>query len=193
MKRTCNATPAGWLTEPEAAARMGLASATLATRRREGGDVPRHITTGARRHLYRETDVELWLAARTTDPAADTVASLIEESRTPRRDVPTHSDTATVGSFTLTAGSSAELQTALTMCPESLTALDLAVALAQTQSLGTVTWEGRMPRLALRGVSTSLLAHMNRHPATAASAAALAATCRIHTALINGANNDQAA
>lgn len=192
MKRTRNATPAGWLTEPEAAARMGLASATLATRRREGGDVPRHITTGARRHLYREVDVELWLAARTTDPAANTVTSLIEESRTYRGDVPMHFATATVGGFTLSAGSPVELRDALAMCPESLTALDLAVALAHAQSLGSVTWEGHLPRPTLHAVGTALLAHMNRHPATAESAAELAATSAIHTALINGAINQAA-
>ena len=168
---------------------MGLASATLATRRREGGDVPRHITTGARRHLYRENDVELWLAARTTDPAAAATASIIEASRTPRDEVATDSATVTLGGFTLTLADRRALRAALAECPASMTALDLAQAACLDGTLVSATWCGTLTSREATAAVTALGTHAQRRAHTPEEAARSLGTSIIYTAIINGAGS----
>lgn len=178
-----------WLTEPEAARRMGLSPQTLSARRRRGGDIPPHVTTGDRRHLYREADVEMWLAARTTDPAAAAMASIIEASRTPRDEVATDTAAVALGGFALTLADRHALRAALAKCPASMTALDLAQAACQDDTLVSVTWCGTLTSREVTAAITALGTHAQRRPHAEEEAARSLGTSIIYTAIINGAGS----
>lgn len=151
--------------------------------------MPRHITTGARRHLYREADVEMWLAARTTDPAAAATASIIEASRTPRDEVATDTATVALDGFTLTLTDRRALRAALAECPASMTALDLAQAACLDGTLVSATWCGTLTSREVTAAITALGTHAHRRPHTEEEAARSLGTSVIYTAIINGAGS----
>lgn len=157
MKTNKGATPAKqWLTEKELAERLGLSTSAVSERRRTGGDLPRHTTTGERSHMYRLDDVEAWQDARTMDVNGEWAAKLIEKSRVARDELAGTSKLLELGQFTVAVRSLAERKAVLAVCPEQLTVLDLVAECQLAGCLEQVTWSGRLTDDELRAVLVAL-------------------------------------
>lgn len=188
MTKKKNFTHTGrWLTEQELATRLGLSGSAISERRRTGGDLPRHITTGPRTHMYPEKDVQAWLDARTTDLHTAVVDKQVTASRTNRADVPEGTATVQLGGFTVTATTRTGLHDAVAACPARLTVLDLVTACVAADSLDHVTWDGDMTVEQLRSVIVAMGTHIRRTPVATAEVNRSLATSYVLTALMDGA------
>lgn len=182
------ATPAKqWLTEKELADRLGLSTSAVSERRRTGGDLPRHTTTGERSHMYCADDVDAWLDARTQDTSGERAHKLIEQSRVARGELTGTAKRLALGNFAVTVKSRAEQQAVLAACPEQMTVLDLVAECQLADCLEQVTWSGRLTEAELRAVLVTLGTLTRQKPGDLERANRLLSEVEVLSAVVLGA------
>lgn len=195
MRNNVNITPAErWVSEQELALLLGMSSSAIARRRRTGGDLPRHTTTGERTHMYRLDDVEAWRDARTTDTNNEVAAKLIEQSRVDRDALPGTSTLLEMGRFTVEVKSLADCKKALAArkeaFPPALEELSVVEVVAECQLAGClqqVTWSGRLSNDELRAVLVTIGTLTRQQPRSLGRANRLLSEVEVLAAVVIGA------